>query len=183
MSSQRAALPYTLTAMILLALSLTLFGPARADTPLPAPQGPVVLRVFGDVSVTNSAGEAQFDLAMLQEMPDTMYETTTLWTNGLQQFRGVLLKELVDRLKIEAGTLEASALNEYLIEIPLEDAIEGGALIAYERNGKPMSVRSKGPLWMIYPYDRDEKFRSETYYARSIWQMDLIEVLASDAAE
>jgi hypothetical protein len=106
-----------------------------------------------------------------------------LWTNGLQQFRGVLLKELVDRLKIEAGTLEASALNEYLIEIPLEDAIEGGALIAYERNGKPMSVRSKGPLWMIYPYDRDEKFRSETYYARSIWQMDLIEVLASDAAE
>ena len=50
------------------------------------------------------------------------------------------------------------------------------ALLAFERNGKPMSVREKGPLWIVYPYDSDAKFQSEVYYSRSIWQLDRLAV-------
>ena len=41
---------------------------------------------------------------------------------------------------------------------------------------KPMPVRDKGPLFIIYPFDADETLRSERYYSRSAWQLKVIEV-------
>jgi hypothetical protein len=47
-------------------------------------------------------------------------------------------------------------------------------MIAYARNGEPMSLREKGPFWLVYNYDADPAFRTETVYSRSIWQLDRI---------
>ena len=40
-----------------------------------------------------------------------------------------------------------------------------------------MSVREKGPIWVIYPYDHDADYRTDTIFSRSIWQLDRIDVL------
>ncbi|CAN0586856.1 unnamed protein product, partial [Ectocarpus sp. 12 AP-2014] len=63
------------------------------------------------------------------------------------------------------------------VEVPVEDAVEDGPIIAYLSNGKPMSVREKGPLWIVYPYDSDPKFQTEVIYSRSIWQLDRLEAI------
>ena len=55
--------------------------------------------------------------------------------------------------------------------------MEGGPIIAYMMNGEEMSVRNKGPLWLVYPYDLNHEYRSEVIYSRSIWQLDRIDVL------
>jgi hypothetical protein len=34
-----------------------------------------------------------------------------------------------------------------------------------------MTVREKGPLWIVYPYDKNEKFQTEEIYARSVWSL------------
>ena len=39
-----------------------------------------------------------------------------------------------------------------------------------------MSVREKGPLWVIYPFDSDPEYQTEVIYSRSIWQLDRIVV-------
>ncbi len=57
------------------------------------------------------------------------------------------------------------------------DAVEGGPIIAYLLNGEEMSIRDKGPLWVIYPFDSDADFRSEVVFSRSIWQLDRLEIL------
>jgi hypothetical protein len=62
------------------------------------------------------------------------------------------------------------------VSIPVSDATSGGPIIAFARNGEAMSVREKGPLWIVYPYDADPAYQSETIYARSIWQLDRIRV-------
>lgn len=146
-----------------------------ADT-LPAPSGQVVLTVSGEIQLTNVGDTAEFDLDMLRDLERTELETTTIWTEGLQHFAGIKLGTLLKHLGVEDGIINASALNEYFIDIPFEDADTGAALIAYERNGAPMSVRDKGPLWVIFPYDQSAHYRSEVYFARSIWQMDRIEI-------
>ena len=56
----------------------------------------------------------------------------------------------------------------------LEDDVP---IIAYEMNGKPMSRREKGPLWIVYPYDSAAKYRTELAHARSVWQLDRLDVL------
>ena len=67
--------------------------------------------------------------------------------------------------------------HDYAVEIPVSDSVEDGPILAYELNGAPMSVRDKGPLWLVYPYDQNPEYRSEVIYSRSIWQLDRIEVL------
>jgi len=55
--------------------------------------------------------------------------------------------------------------------------LEDGPLLAYLRNGETMSVRDKGPVWLIFPFDDEPKFQNEEYYSRSIWQLDQIEIV------
>ncbi|MEC7762629.1 MAG: molybdopterin-dependent oxidoreductase [Pseudomonadota bacterium] len=148
---------------------------AGADS-LEMPTGDVVLSVTGNIAAMNDGDAAVFDEAMLRALGETSFETTTIWTEGVQTFTGVSLKDLLDELGVEAGTLEARALNDYAVEIPVSDAVEGGPIVAYARNGKSMSIRDKGPLWIVYPFDSNDAYASETIYSRSIWQLDRIDV-------
>lgn len=159
----------------LLAIAMLSGLPAPAGE-LPMPQGPVLLRVSGDIVNTNVGSEAHFDRAMLGALGEVSITTTTIWTEGEQTFTGVALADLLETVGAGTGALTATALNDYAVEIPNEDAADGVALLAFERNGMPMSIREKGPLWVVYPYDSDPKFQSEVYYSRSIWQLDRLAV-------
>jgi len=161
---------------VVLLMVATLPGLSVAADEIATPQGSVLLRMSGDIAKTNVGNEAHFDREMLAALPEMSITTTTIWTEDEQVFTGVALSDLLMAVGAGEGVLTATALNDYAIEIPYEDAAEGYALLAFERNGKPMSVREKGPLWIVYPYDSDAKFQSEVYYSRSIWQLDRLAV-------
>jgi hypothetical protein len=116
-----------------------------------------------------------FDRAMLKALPQTSFTTTTIWTEGAHRFTGVQLADLLDAVDAEGETLRAAALNDYEITMPVAEARDG-ALVAYAMDGEPMSVREKGPLWIVYPYDSDVAYQTETIYARSIWQLNRIRI-------
>lgn len=144
---------------------------------LAAPTGDVMLTVSGSLESINADAAAQLDLAMLQALETTTIETSTIWTEGVQVFEGVSLATLVKELGITGKTMRATAINDYAVDVPLSDAVEGGPIVAYRMNGDIMSVRDKGPLWIVYPYDSDADYRTEVIYSRSIWQLDRIVVL------
>lgn len=152
-----------------------LSGTAALAGGLPEPQGEVILTVTGAVSERNAGEAVHIDLAMLEAMAPVEFETSTIWTDGPQVFRGVPLVTLVQKLGAEGTVMSASALNDYSVEIPLTDAVENGPILAFEVNGSPLSVRDKGPLWVVYPYDSNSDYQAEVIYARSIWQVAKIE--------
>ncbi|SFT13127.1 hypothetical protein SAMN04488040_3310 [Sulfitobacter marinus] len=160
-------------AVIFLMISII---PVRADD-LGVARGEILLTVSGAIETTNADGMVQFDLEMLEALDATVINTSTIWTDGTQSFQGVSLDVLVDRLGISASKLRATAINDYAVDIPISDAVSGGPIIAYRLNGDTLSVRDKGPLWIVYPYDSDASYRSEVIYSRSIWQLDRIVVL------
>ncbi|MBC2836815.1 molybdopterin-dependent oxidoreductase [Gemmobacter straminiformis] len=151
---------------------------AEAGEPLPAPTGEVVLTVTGQIDRTNAGDAAEFDLAMLQALDPVTVTTSTIWTDGVQEFRGVSLERLMKEVGATGGMIAASALNDYTVQIPMTDAVEGGAVLAFEANGAELSVRDKGPLWVIYPYDSSKDYQSEVVYARSIWQVAKMDIAA-----
>ena len=140
--------------------------------------GPGVAIAHDETILTFVANDnvTEFSLTDLRKMDATTFQTTTIWTHGLQEFTGVALHVLLDETGAEGSTLAATAINDYVIEIPVSDAIPGGPIIAYERNGSTMSVREKGPLWIVYPYDSNIEYQSEVTYSRSIWQLDRLEL-------
>lgn len=129
------------------------------------------------LTVTHGGETTELDMPALEAMGVDEIETTTIWTEGPQTFTGVPLAALLADLGVVEGTIKAMAINDYAVEIPVEDAVEGGPIIAYRLNGNPMSVRDKGPLWVVYPYDSDQSYQTEVIYSRSIWQLDRIDVV------
>lgn len=140
----------------------------------------VILTVSGDVATPEQSNAWEFDLPALQAMPSTSIETTTIWTEGVQSFQGVSLAVLLEHVGAAQGMIQAVALNDYAVKIPTADAVEDGPIVAYSLNGDEMSVRDRGPLWIIYPFDANETYKSEEYFSRSIWQLDRIEVVAQE---
>ncbi len=144
---------------------------------LAAPSGKVVLSITGDIALTNGGDAARFDLDMLRQLPVTSFKTNTIWTQGVQEFTGVSLDTLAQHVGMSGAHLTVSAINDYHVDIPLSDARQGGPIVAYLRNGEEMSVRNRGPLWIVYPYDQSPEFRTEIIYSRSVWQLDRIKVV------
>ncbi|SER99507.1 hypothetical protein SAMN04490244_104323 [Tranquillimonas rosea] len=158
-----------------LALAAFAAGPVAAQD-LPAPEGEPILTVTGAIGVTNDGDAAVFDRAMLEGLDPVQIVTETIWTDGVQTFTGVPLARLIEAVDAEGAMLSAKAINDYAVEIPRSDWVEDGPILAYLNNGTPMSVRDKGPLWVIYPYDDNPDYQTEVVYSRSIWQLNRIEV-------
>ena len=160
------------------ALGALLSAAPLAAKDLPTPKGEVILTVTGDIGAKNQGDSAIFDVDMLRQMGEVTFATSTPWTDGVQEFTGIPLNVLTKELGVTEGTIKATAINDYAIEIPLTDAVEGGPILAYMQNGKPMSVRDKGPIWVVYPYDLDQDYQAELIYSRSIWQLVRLDVAA-----
>lgn len=160
------------------ALGLALFVPAvAAAADLTAPTGEVVLTVSGKIATTNAGATATFDMSMLEALPSRATETATPWTKGKVTFEGPLGSALLDRIGATGTTLKITALNDYAVEVPIEDFRKWPVILATRRDGKPMPVRDKGPIFVIYPFDLDHSLYNELIFSRSAWQVKSIEVL------
>lgn len=160
-----------------LSLCLAFLASNAVAGDLTAPSEEVVLTVTGEIGQKNSSDAAVFDMAMLQELPSKSYSTSTIWTEGTKTFVGVPLATLLEHVDAQGATLRATAINDYSVEMPMEAARDGSAIVAYEMDGAPMPRRQKGPLWIVYPYDTSTEYQSELIYSRSIWQLDRLEVV------
>lgn len=171
MRVSRFSLVRHVTVSLLLALAVS--GVSLAGD-LAEPGSEVILVVSGDIDAAGETGAARFDLAALEALGTASFTTSTIWTKGEIEFSGIPLPRLLDGLGIRDGKIGLQAINDYYIEIPVSEARQSAGLIATRLNGEPMSIREKGPLWLVYPYDSDARFRSESYYSRSIWQIERI---------
>lgn len=167
--------PLQSTARRTLALSaaLLLCVPTWAIQP---PAGTVILTISGKVGATNQAGAAAFDLAMLEALPQRSFVTSTPWYKEPTKFSGPLLRDVLAAAKANGVTLEATALNDYKTSIPIEDARQFDVIVAHRINDQPISVRTKGPLFIIYPFDTTPELKTAKYYGRSAWQLKSLKV-------
>ncbi|GHA18295.1 oxidoreductase [Devosia pacifica] len=158
-----------------LLLCLSGIGSALADD-LPQPMGPVLLTVTGTIANTNADGEARFDLEMLDALPQRVTESETPWYNGVQSFSGVKIEALLDAVGADGDTVTVTALNDYSAQIPVADFRDYEVIFATRINGETLSVRDKGPLFVIYPFDENPDLYNEVYFGRSVWQVTAMSV-------
>jgi len=119
---------------------------------------------------------AALDRAGMAKLPQTEFTTRTIWTEGPQRFQGVSLATLLARHGLDPARLDLAAVNDYAVTLPADEIGPVYPVVAHTRNGAPMSLRGKGPFWLVWNYDGDRDFRRETVYMRSIWQLDRITV-------
>ncbi|MEQ1517560.1 MAG: molybdopterin-dependent oxidoreductase [Usitatibacteraceae bacterium] len=141
-------------------------------------KGKVILTVSGAIAETNAAETAVFDLAMLEKLPQSNFTTTTPWARQPIKFTGPLLRDVLAAAKIKAsGTrIIVRAGNDYQVEIPISDAMQFELLLAHKMDDRPIPERTKGPLFLIYPFDAHPELRGDVYYDRAAWQVKSLRV-------
>ncbi len=149
---------------------------AAQAAPLAKPTGEVVLTVKGKITNMNADGVAQFDMAMLEQLAGRKTTVETPWTKGKVTFEGPLGKALLDAVGGSGKTMKIRALNDYAVDVPLQDFLDHAVILATKRDGAKMSVREHGPIFVMYPFDAEPDLYNEKYFSRSVWQVASITV-------
>ena len=168
--------PVTRRRALLAAAAAVLPSSGRAQT-LRAPSGAVVLSIGGRIQRANAGDRAALDMAMIEALAQRSFTTKTPWYKEPRKFTGPLLRDVLSLVGAQGTTLRIAALNDYRIDVPSEDARRFDVVLARLIDDKPITVREKGPLFMMYPFDSDATLRTPVYYSRSVWQLKSIDVL------
>ncbi|WP_207481832.1 molybdopterin-dependent oxidoreductase [Arenibaculum pallidiluteum] len=135
-----------------------------------------MLTVRGMISHRNAGTEAVFDRANLEALGLATIRTSTPWTDGVVEFEGVPLKAVLAAVGGKGKELVATALNDYKANLPMSDAEQYRVLLALRMNGRDLSLRDRGPLWIVYPRDAHAELRSNSFNVRWVWALSTLEV-------
>lgn len=138
------------------------------------------MSVAQDIHYSADNGTSSNTIYEDQIMTLPMHElaTTTSVTEGVQQFEGVLMRDLLALMPHHepAETVVAGALNDYEVEIPMEDFIRFDVILAHSMNGTRLTSRDKGPWWIIYPRDDHDELQDIRYDTRWVWQLNRLDI-------
>ena len=143
---------------------------------LPQPLDQAVLTISGLIEHANVDGNADFDLSMLEALPQHQFETQTPWTTESHHYQGVRLSTLLAYVGAQGSKLKALALNDYRVEMDVAHLEQYPAILALKRDGSYMPVRDKGPLWILYPLSDFPELDRSPYHAYMVWQLRELQV-------
>ncbi|WP_068714159.1 oxidoreductase [Vibrio tritonius] len=128
------------------------------------------------LTVTGIPNTQQFSLEQLIQNADEEIVTATPWTDGQTKFKGISAQKLLELTGSMKSNLKVTALNNYWAVIPYSDIEKYNPVFAVERNGQEMSVRDKGPIWVIYPLSKYNQVNNELLHSRMVWQVNRVEL-------
>ena len=144
---------------------------SAAQEPLPQPSGKPILTISGRITRHNADDKVSLDRATLESLGEDGFQTNTPWYTGPTRFDGVRMTRLMEAVGCAGNTVRAVALNDYTTDIPVSDFAKFSVLLAIKRNGDYMPVRDKGPLFIVYPFDRFPELQTHQFYSRAAWQV------------
>ena len=115
-----------------------------------------------------------YDPATLAALGTTQLSTHVPWDAEPHSWEGVRFKRLLGAHQISGRPLRVKALNDYVAVIPWSDIEQFDPLLAWHRDSRPIAVRDKGPLLVIYPFATHAELKRSEYTDRSVWHVNEI---------
>ena len=161
---------YTFWARLALAFSVSWGG----ITVTHAQVDPVVLTITTPAAAAPSV--VTFNIKLIKSLPQRTFVTKTPWYKDPVKFTGPLLRDVLAAAKVKGEVINAVALDDYQAKIPFSDAGDYDVILAHQMDGKTMTAKDKGPLFVVYPYDSKAELQAVRFYERSIWQLKALRV-------
>lgn len=149
----------------------------QPGAPIPAPQQEVLLTVTGKIGIANADNAIVMDRAALEQAGLVEYSVTDPFEERLILYRGVLMRDLLALWQVaaDAQTVRITALNDYKIDIPIDDFRRYPILFALQADGVDLQPDYRGPAMLVYPIDQYE-FDSIAVQRNWIWQIKTIDI-------
>lgn len=138
---------------------------------------PETLLVLKNPRILGIHGEIRFTRADLEAMDQQEIQTSNDFVDGVATFRGPSAFALIDQIgRAGSDVVRMTAANDYFIDIDIMELADYGAILALEMNDKPLTIRDRGPIWLMYPIDQFEELQDSSINNRLIWQLETIEL-------
>ncbi len=133
------------------------------------------------LTVTNSQTGAEVTLTKedLLALPQATINTKNEFVDGMTAFVGPLGRDvmaLVGADGTSSSTVVLSAVNDFYSEVPIKDFYTYDVVFAMSANGKNLSRRDKGPIWVVYPRSDHAELQDPVYNERQVWQLVKVEI-------
>lgn len=156
-----------------------LYSMAASATQAPPPTRGKTLLTLHWVDAQGVASKTRMNLQSLDALPQTtrtLELPESLGMKGTHSWQGISLAELIKLSGRSPESIRVTALNGYYATLPFSDIERYDPVVAYRRDGKTLTIRDKGPLILIYPFDQFKTLNQQTYINRSVWQINEIHI-------
>ena len=146
---------------------------------IPSPTGDVILSVFGDIGQTNAGEQLKFDIATLEKLGLVEFTIADPWQNHEEvTYTGVLMSDLLKYAGISDGAknVHMVALDDYAVDVSVDDMMNWPVLLATRTNGEYMDVENSGPTRIVFPFHSNPEIDEDTYKVLMIWNLRDIEI-------
>lgn len=131
------------------------------------------LEITGKIKNFTDATRKSYVLSEPQflALPQTTIRTATTWT-PVADFSGVKMAELM-KLSGAYGTIaEVYALDDFIVQIPIEEFEKYGVILARKMDGALLKLSNFGPYFVIYPRDLHlEKMKTIVAESKFAWNV------------
>ncbi|WP_339769852.1 hypothetical protein [uncultured Pseudosulfitobacter sp.] len=121
-----------------------------------------------------------YSLEQLDALDQTTYVTKNPFIDGTSEFSGplarVVLADAGQDMPSDAQ-IRVMAINDYKIDMPLGDILDFDVMLATRRDGETMSLREKGPIWIMYPISDHAELEDEAINSRLVWQTKSMQIV------
>jgi len=126
------------------------------------------------LSLDGGASNLNITRSDLEALPQESFATSTPWTGNVNTYTGPSVRRVLEAVGFAGDAVEIEALDTYKVQIPLVDLGDRFPIFAHLQDGAPMSIRHKGPVWLMYPFDHYEKYQNNITSSRAIWQITYV---------
>lgn len=160
-----------LGAFAILAMSVTFFSSSAVA------QGRALAKVDIDkdtkivLTIISEDKKIKLTLADIKALPQKTFFSKSPWYPGRLKMQGPLLRDLISKYQLKGEVISALGLDDYKTKIPVSDSFEYDIILAHSANDFQLTVKTKGPLWVAYPFDDRPELQAYKHYERSIWQL------------
>jgi hypothetical protein len=132
-------------------------------------EGPIILTVTGEVSQPNRGGfdpavdkffgynevefakATEFDMQALSNLELQTVKADFPKGEQVYDYEGPLLADVLAAAGASGGMVKMQALDGYAIEVPFQELVDMGAVVALKRDGEAFSIGGFGPTQIVFP--------------------------------
>ncbi|WP_306257445.1 molybdopterin-dependent oxidoreductase [Pararhizobium sp. IMCC21322] len=171
MRSIRTFCTFTLAAMTVAVCAVP--GSVSAIEPAVAESAPLPGTT---VTVVGDDGTIDVSVAELEAIGLMRVTTVSPWEKGELVFEGILFRDFLKKVGLDdAEEVLVRATDNYTQTIPRSDWTDGPLLLATRQNGKPLTLRTQGPVRLVYPILDHPEYDTPVHKRRWVWAITSIE--------
>jgi hypothetical protein len=129
------------------------------------------------LELTNGNESTVLDWSDLESLPQATIKTASPYFEGEVEFSGPTLRSVINQIDAsEKKKITFIALNNYRVSGDITKLLSMDAIVATRQDGKTMSIRQRGPFWVMLPLSDRPELDHEDFHRFMVWQLDQIKL-------